>query len=110
MKLGHLHAGVVDLEAAVRWMERVWGIQAKFRNGGMAAFDLGSAGLVLDAADADAVVTIAFESDSCDEDFRQVTGRGARGMEPPADRPWGVRVAYIEGPGKLTFEIEEAKR
>lgn len=28
-------------------------------------------------------------------------------LEPPSNRAWGVRAAYVQGPGRLKFEIEE---
>jgi hypothetical protein len=35
--------------------------------------------------------------------------RGAKGLEEPADRSWGARTAYIQGPGQLRFELEQAR-
>ena len=52
-------------------------------------------------------VPIGFESDDCDRDFRAVMERGAVAVEPPNDKPWGARSAYLQGPGRLTFEIEQ---
>src|SRR6266852_6303220 len=31
-------------------------------------------------------------------------------IEPPADRPWGARGAYVRGPGALTIEFEQLTR
>jgi hypothetical protein len=28
-------------------------------------------------------------------------------IEEPADRSWGVRVAYLKGPGRITLELEQ---
>ena len=33
--------------------------------------------------------------------------RGAETLEAPEDRAWGVRAAYLRGPGRITFEIEQ---
>jgi len=65
------------------------------------------ASVVLDAAPADSVVTLSFDSEDCDADYRAVTGRGAETIEAPQDRPWGARAAYLKGPGGLTVEIEQ---
>ena len=67
---------------------------------------LGDFGVILDAAPADSVVTLGFDSEDCDADFRTVTARGAETIEAPQDRPWGARSAYLKGPGGLTVEIE----
>ncbi|MEY2529780.1 MAG: Glyoxalase-like domain, partial [Verrucomicrobiota bacterium] len=55
--------------------------------------------LILDSADADSPATIGFESDDCDRDFQAFVGRGAVSFEPPENKPWGIRCAYLEGPG-----------
>jgi uncharacterized glyoxalase superfamily protein PhnB len=62
--------------------------------------------LILDAAAEDTPATLGFESDDCDRDYRAVIGRGAVSLEAPANQPWGVRAAYLRGPGRLKFEIE----
>ena len=36
--------------------------------------------------------------------------RGAKPLEAPADRSYGVRSACVKGPGALTFEIEQPLR
>jgi catechol 2,3-dioxygenase-like lactoylglutathione lyase family enzyme len=107
MRLNHIHVGVRDLRGALDWLDRVWRVKAEFQNGRMATFSFGDFILILDSSDADSVATIGFESDNCDEDFRAVVERGAVAIEPPSDRPWGVRSAYIQGPGALKFEIEQ---
>ena len=107
MHLNHIHLGVRDLPAALAWLERVWQLKAEFQNERMATLSFGKFILILDAAEADSPATIGFESENCDEDFRTVVERGAVPLEPPSDRPWGVRCAYIQGPGRLKFEIEQ---
>jgi len=75
----------------------------------MASFHQEGFTFILDKADEDISCTIGFESTNCDEDFKEVTSKGAKVIEKPDDKPWGVRAAYIQGPGKLTLEIEEMK-
>lgn len=106
MNLNHIHLGVRDLGAALAWLEKVWQLKPQFQNDRMATIAFGSFILILDATEADSVATIGFESDDCDRDFRAVVERGAVALEPPSDKPWGVRAAYIQGPGQLKFEIE----
>jgi predicted enzyme related to lactoylglutathione lyase len=107
MRLNHIHVGVQDLGGALHWLDRVWQVKVEFQNDRMATFSFGDFILILDSSDTDSVATIGFETDNCDEDFRAVVERGAEAIEPPSDRPWGVRSAYIQGPGALKFEIEQ---
>ena len=106
MKLNHIHLGVRDLRTALDWLDRVWQLRPEFQNDRMATIQFGPFILILDAAQADSSATIGFESDDCDRDFRAVLERGAVALDPPSNRAWGVRAAYVRGPGRLTFEIE----
>ena len=63
--------------------------------------------MILDAGPADSTVTLGFDSEDCDADYRTVAGRGAETIEAPQDRPWGARAAYLKGPGGLTVELEQ---
>ena len=67
---------------------------------------LGELGVILDAK-LIARVTLGFDSEDCDADYRTVKGRGAETIEAPQDRPWGARAAYLKGPGGLTVELEQ---
>lgn len=106
MRLNHIHVAVQDLTGALDWLDRVWQVKAEFHNERMATFTFNDFILILDSADSDSPATIGFESENCDEDFRAVVERGAVPLEPPSDKPWGVRSAYVQGPGRLKFEIE----
>ena len=107
MRFNHLHIPVRDLAGALDWLTRVWGSQPSFENGGMAVVSVHGASLILDAADEDGLATIGFASDDCDDDYRLASERGADTLEAPEDRAWGVRAAYLRGPGRITFEIEQ---
>lgn len=107
MKLSHVHCRVRDLAAAARWFEQVWEVTPVFNNDRMVWLSLGELGVILDSAPADSIVTLGFDSDDCDADYRKVTARGAETIEPPQDRPWGARTAYLKGPGGLTVELEQ---
>jgi uncharacterized glyoxalase superfamily protein PhnB len=67
----------------------------------------GDFGVILDAASDDSVMTLSFDSEDCDADYRTVASRGAETVEAPKDRPWGARAAYLKGPGAMTVEIEQ---
>ena len=107
MNASHVHVGVTDLEATVRWLEVVWELRPTFRNDHMAVLPFGGVAVIVDAAATNSAATIAFESANCDEEFHAITQRGGIPLEEPTDRAWGVRVAKIQGPGALTFEIEQ---
>ena len=66
--------------------------------------------LILDAAATDSTATNCLNRTDCDADFSAMVARGAIALEPPQDRPYGARVAYIEGPGALTIELEQLVR
>jgi catechol 2,3-dioxygenase-like lactoylglutathione lyase family enzyme len=107
MRVSHVHCRVRDLQAAARWFEQVWQVVPAVHNERMVWLGFGEFGVILDGAPADSVVTLGFDSEDCDADYRTVTGRGAETIEAPQDRPWGARTAYLKGPGGLTVEIEQ---
>jgi catechol 2,3-dioxygenase-like lactoylglutathione lyase family enzyme len=107
MKMSHVHCRVRDLPAAARWFEKVWQIGPVFNNERMVWLSFGELGVILDAASDDSIVTIGFDSQDCDTDYRLLTSRGAEPIEAPKDRPWGARTAYLKGPAGLTVEIEQ---
>jgi predicted enzyme related to lactoylglutathione lyase len=103
----HVHVAVKDLPAALLWLDKVWQLRPTFSDQRMAVLPFGDQSIILDASTTDAAVTVGFESQNCDEDCRAVKSRGGIVLEEPKDRPWGVRAAYIQGPGALKFEIEQ---
>ncbi len=107
MKPSHFHVEVRDLTAAVDAFERLWEITPVFENASMATLRFGSIGLLLDQSEHDSKVTLAFESDDCHADFERAVERGAQVLQAPEEKPWGVRAAYLRGPGGITFEIEQ---
>jgi len=109
MRINHVHLYVQELAEAIRWFEHIWQINANFMNERMAVFSFDQFSLILDTGLADTKATIGFQSDNCDRDYQKVVERGAITLEAPADRPWGVRVAYLKGPGALTIEIEQSR-
>lgn len=107
MKGNHFHICIRDLETTVGWFERVWQLEPTHKGRTFAVLPFGPVQLVLDVSDQDSLATLGFDSDNCDQDCQAVMERGATVLEPPADRSWGVRVAYIKGPAGLTLEIEQ---
>jgi len=107
MKISHVHCCVHDLPAAARWFQQVLQATAEFNNERMAWLGFGDFGVILDAASADSALTLGFDSDDCDADYRTLIGRGAETIEAPRDRPWGARSAYLKGPGAIIIELEQ---
>ena len=107
MRLNHIHVTLRDLGGAIEWLNRVWQLKPDFQNERLATFSFGAFILILDRGDTDSRATIGFESDDCDRDFHTVIERGAVAIEPPTNKPWGARSAYLQGPGGLILEIEQ---
>jgi predicted enzyme related to lactoylglutathione lyase len=103
----HFHVFVRDLAGALAWFAQVWAAEPTYRGERMAVLQLGPILLVLDQDEDETVTTIGYATADCDADFRTVVGRGAQVIEEPADRSWGVRVAYLKGPGRITLELEQ---
>ena len=107
MKPNHVHFKVKNLNAALDWLEGIWETKPVFQNPRMAVIPFGDLTYVLDADEEDSPATIAFQTENCDEEFANVVRRGAQVIAKPEDQSWGVRAAYLKGPGRLTFEIEQ---
>ena len=105
--ISHVHCQVKELFFAVEWFTSKCGAVPSFSDARMAVLEFGPFTLILDAASDDSVATIGFNSPDCDTDFATMVARGARVVQPPQDRPYGARVAYLEGPGALTIELEQ---
>ena len=106
-QIAHVHVFVSDRSAAVEWLGTVWNAQPVAEDHEMSLFVFGSTQLVINDVDEDIPSTVAFTSDDCNRDYRNVVARGAVSVDEPKDMPWGVRAAFVQGPGKLTFEIEQ---
>lgn len=107
MEGNHFHVLVRDLPGALAWFARVWVTEPIYQGEGMAVLQFGPILLILDQDEEETVTTIGYATADCDADFRTAVGRGAQAIEEPADRSWGVRVAYLKGPGRITLELEQ---
>jgi predicted enzyme related to lactoylglutathione lyase len=107
MEGNHFHVFVRDLPRALDWFAQVWAAEPTYRGERMAVLQFGPILLVLDQGEDETITTIGYATTDCDADFRTVVGRGAQVIEEPADRGWGVRVAYLKGPGHITLELEQ---
>jgi hypothetical protein len=107
MEGNHFHVHIRDLPGALAWFARVWVTEPIYQEESMAVLQFGPILLVLDQDEEETVTTIGYATADCDADFRTAVGRGAQAIEEPADRSWGVRVAYLKGPGRLTMELEQ---
>jgi len=106
-QIAHVHVFVSDRPGAVQWLKRVWDSSPVTEDHEMSLFVFGSTQLVINDVDEDIPSTIAFTSDDCDRDFKRVVAKGAVSVDEPKDMPWGVRAGFVQGPGKLTLEIEQ---
>jgi predicted enzyme related to lactoylglutathione lyase len=107
MEGNHFHIFVRDLPGALDWFARVWAAEPTYREEQMAVLPFGPILLILDNGEEETVTTIGYATSDCDADFQTVVGRGAPVIEGPADPSWGVRVAYLKGPGRITLELEQ---
>lgn len=106
-RVSHVHYRMQDLSAAIRWFREILLVAPAFETERMAWLRFGDFGVILDAASTNSVGTLGFDSNDCDADYAAVVARGAESIEPPQDRPWGARVAYLKGPADLIVEIEQ---
>lgn len=107
MKFSHLHIGAEDLSSALAWFEDVGQLRPTFQNDRMASIPVDGTSLILDLAAEDSVTTIAFETSDCDTAYLALLARGAASVAVPENLSWGVRAAYVQGPGAMTIEIEQ---
>ena len=107
MKVSHLHIGFKNLPGAIEWMKAHMKMKPRYQNDFMAVFAHQNLTLVFDQDKKDTALTMAFESKNCDLDVAKIKKTGVKLLEEPQDQPWGVRVAYIQGPGNLVLEIEQ---
>jgi uncharacterized glyoxalase superfamily protein PhnB len=103
-----VHVRVRDLAAALRWFAEVLDAAPGYRDAEMAVLEFEGASVILDLRETDDGVTIAFVVDHCDAAFDDAIRRGATAVEPPEDKTYGVRAAYVKGPGAMTIEFEQA--
>lgn len=107
MEASHFHVGVRDMDQAILAFANLWDMTPRYKSETMAAFSFGSVGLLIDKTEEDIAVTLAFDSSDCRSDFERLVAKGARVLQPPEEKPWGVCAAYLVGPGKITVEIEQ---
>lgn len=50
-------------------------------------------------------VALAWEVDDVDATYAAMVARGAQGVAEPADRPWGMRMATVEGPDAVLVSV-----
>lgn len=107
MEGNHFHVFVRDLASALAWFARVWSVEPTYRSESMAILRFGPILVVFDEGDEETLATLGYATADCDADFRTVVDRGAQVLEKPTDRNWGVRAAYLVGPGRMTLELEQ---
>ncbi len=106
-EISHFHVYVKDRPKTVEWFEKVFDLSPVAEDHEMSMFAFGSVEIVINDTEEDVQSVIAFNSENCDQDYQDVIARGAVSKSKPGDKPWGVRSAFVHGPGKLSFEIEQ---
>jgi len=107
MKVSHIHLGFKNLSSAVQWMQQVLQMDPFYQNDHMAAFAFENIEYVFDLSDSETAATMAFACDDCEKKFKELASRGAVAIESPEEQPWGVKTAYLQGPGKVIIELEQ---
>src|SRR5690348_4658017 len=107
MELTHLHVGFKDFAAASSWFTDTLGNAPLFFNDKLAYHRCGGVIVVLERAAIDVPVTLAFKSVDVDRDVAALQEKGAVALQGPVDQKWGVRSAYLRGPGGLVVELEQ---
>lgn len=103
----HIHIGLKDLPGGIAWLGAKLGVAPSYQNERMAVIPFGPLSLILDAAEADVPVTLAYLTKNCDDAFTAIVAKGATVIAPPAHQAWGPRTAYLQGPGALVIELEQ---
>ncbi len=111
---------VEDLQVAKRFYQEVFGLPVIFEDANSAVFEFGSTLVNLlktEAAvplvepasvgdrEAGARFQLTVEVDDVDAMCAELIARGARLLNGPMDRPWGVRTASFMDPGGHIWEI-----
>ena len=107
MTLGHMHINVKNLSETTDWMNRILGKASSFQNPRMASYDFENISLVFDQSEKDSEMILAMKTSECDQLFSELIQKGGIQIDEPQDQPWGVRTAYIQGPGAITIELEQ---
>jgi predicted enzyme related to lactoylglutathione lyase len=106
LEVAHIHLGVKNIPSALAWFEKVFQWKPVFQDERMAILPVKPMGVILDKSENNAVATLSFQSKDVDKDYHRLVGRGAVSLEAPNDKPYGVRGAYVKGPGSLKIELE----
>ena len=119
-RLGYVVRFVGRLDDSVRFYAGVLGQQMTKRTEHWAQFDCGSVTLGLYDRAAMAAnlgvpeaslgtppgaLELAFDVEDCDAAYDAAVAAGARAFQPPQDRPWGERTAYLLDPDGALVEL-----
>lgn len=119
-RLGYVVRFVASLDDSVQFYAEVLGQQLTKRTEHWAQFDCGGVTLGLYGRAAMAAnlgvaeaslgtppgaMELAFEVADCDAAYSAALAAGARSFQPPQDRPWGERTAYLLDPEGALVEV-----
>jgi hypothetical protein len=99
-----IQGDVHDPAAAARWFAGILKVQPHIDDDGVRV-ELGGFHVALRGSSTETVSTLGLNGRDCDADYAEVVQRGAEPISPPAGRPWGIRAAYVKGPGALVVEF-----
>lgn len=125
-QLGYVFVWAADVEATLSFYERAFDLHRRFvrENGPLglyAELETGDTTLAIaDVREADMLFDeyranqpdippgafqISFITDSVDDTYRAAVKAGATSMAPPADQPWGQRLARVRDPNGVLVSI-----
>src|SRR4051794_20704501 len=102
---------VRDFERTVGFYKEVLGLPLAEVNEAFARFGTGGTQLAFhtlrpgDPAPGNRHLEIHFDVDDVDSAYEELKGQGVEFSEPPANMPWGVRMAAFTDPEGWTVEI-----
>jgi len=121
--IGAITLFVEELDAAKQFYRQVFGLPVVFENDNSAVFKFGNtlvnllkieaAHELIDPAnvasrEAGSRLVFSIEVDDVDAMCSELAARGAKLLNGPMDRPWGLRTASFKDPGGHIWEIAQS--
>lgn len=107
MQCSHIHLMFRDYQNACAVFRKIFRQKPSFSNERMSVYKIGVLELIIDSSRNDSSAILGFEVKNCRREYARLKRMGLVPIEPPSEKPWGVRNAYLKGPGKVIVEVEE---
>jgi uncharacterized glyoxalase superfamily protein PhnB len=105
-KLGFVLLYTPDVPAKLAFYERAFGCERQYLSETKTYGQLkGDVPIGFAAAHPERTVEVGFVADDVDAAYRRAVEAGCTAVEPPNDKPWGQRVAYVRDDGGVLVEI-----